>query len=87
LGNVEAVNLALDTGAEIMYDADAQSPYFSYTADGIEHVVWFEDARSIDAKLRTAADYRLGGVGYWNIMRYFPQNWLVLNSLYNIKRD
>jgi len=87
LGNTEAVQLAYDVGAEIMYDNDAQSPYFNYTANGSEHVVWFEDARSIDAKLRTAAEYRLGGVGYWNIMKYFPQNWLVLNSLYNIKRD
>ena len=22
----------------------------------------------------------------WNIMRYFPQLWLVLNSLYNIEK-
>ena len=69
-----------------MYDESSQSPYFNYTADGSEHVVWFEDARSIDAKLRLAAEFELGGVGYWNVMKYFPQNWLVLNSLFNIRR-
>jgi spore germination protein len=26
----------------------------------------------------------LTGVGYWNIMRPFPQNWLVLGSLFTI---
>jgi len=86
LSNVEAVELAREVGAVIMYDESSQSPYFNYTADGSEHVVWFEDARSIDAKLRLAAEFELGGVGYWNVMKYFPQNWLVLNSLYNIRR-
>jgi hypothetical protein len=25
-------------------------------------------------------------VGYWNIMRYFPQNWLVVSNLYDIAK-
>ena len=25
------------------------------------------------------------GVGYWNLMRPFPQNWRVLNALYRIR--
>jgi len=87
LGNVEAVELAYEVGAAIEYDEASQSPYFNYTADGSEHVVWFEDARSIDAKLRMAQEFGLAGVGYWNIMRYFPQNWLVQNSLFNIRQS
>ena len=48
--------------------------------------MWFEDARSIETKLNTANDYGLKGVEYWHLMRYFPQNWLVLNALYNIEK-
>ena len=48
--------------------------------------VWFEDARSVRAKLALAGEYQQAGVSIWNIMRYFPQLWLVLNSLYDIEK-
>ncbi len=31
-------------------------------------------------------EYGFEGVGYWNVMRYFPQNWLVTSSLYDIAK-
>jgi len=87
LSNVAAVELAVKTGSEIQYDETAQSPFFNYYDDnGNEHVVWFEDARSINAKLELANSYNLKGIGYWNIMKYFPQNWLVLNSKFDITK-
>ena len=46
----------------------------------------FEDARSVQAKLALIPEYGLQGVGYWNLMRPFPQNWQVLNALYDIRR-
>ena len=86
LSMVQAVERALRHGAEILYDSTAQAPFFSYTdRDGREHVVWFEDARSIEAKLRLVDEYELQGVGYWNLMRPFPQNWAVLSALYDIE--
>lgn len=82
---VEAVNLAQRYGADIMYDETAQSPWFRYTDnDGRLHEVWFEDARSITAKLDLAEELNLFGIGYWNLMREFPQNWVTLNANYNI---
>ena len=82
---VEAVDLARRYGAEIMYDETAQSPWFRYTDnDGRLHEVWFEDARSISAKLSLAQELDLFGLGYWNSMRDFPQNWVTLNANYNI---
>ena len=47
----QALELAAGYGATIQYDNVAQSPYFYYWQNGEEHVVWFEDARSIRAKL------------------------------------
>jgi spore germination protein len=85
--NAGAVDLALREGAAIQYDAKSQAPFFNYYDDNRkQHTVWFEDARSIMVKLRTANDYKLGGVSYWTINRYFPQNWLVLKSLFNVKK-
>ena len=49
------------------------------------HEVWFEDARSIRAKLALIPEYGLNGAGYWNLMRRFPQNWRILNALYEIR--
>ncbi|SKA86470.1 spore germination protein [Clostridium sp. USBA 49] len=87
LSNVGAVNLAAKVGAVIQYDNISQSPYFNYyDSNGREHIVWFEDARSINAKLKLVNEFSLGGVSYWTIGQYFPQNWLVLSSLYDIKK-
>ena len=87
IGNDEAVRIAAQNNASIQFDERAQSPYFNYTDQfGRQHEVWFEDARSIDAKLRLINEYGLLGAGYWNIMRPFDQNWLVLNGIYNIEK-
>jgi len=71
LGNVEAIRRAAENGAPIQYDETAQSPYFTYMQEGITHEVWFEDARSILAKVNTALEYEFLGIGYWNLMRPF----------------
>lgn len=86
LSNQEAVEMAVRYGAEIQFDETAQSPWFNYAApDGTPHVVWFEDARSMSAKLRLIEEYGLYGAGYWNLMRPYPQGWAVLNALYEVE--
>ena len=85
ISNQEAVEMALRYGAEIRYDQTAQSPWFTYTApDGTPHEVWFEDARSMSAKLLLIQEYGLFGAGYWNLMRPYPQGWTVLDALYEV---
>lgn len=87
IGNVAAAEQAARVGATIEFDEVSQAPYYYYTSpDGVEHVVWFEDARSIDAKVRLVPEYEFVGVSYWNIMRFFPQNWLVVNALFDINK-
>ena len=84
ISNQYAVEMAVAYRAAIAYDEMAQSPWFNYTRDGRAHVVWFEDARSMSAKLRLIRDYGLHGAGYWNLMRPYPQGWTVLNALYDV---
>ena len=78
IGNVEAVRLAVEYAAPIQYDETAQSPHFTYRNQGREQEVWFEDVRSIAAKIELAKEYELYGVGYWNLMRPFRANWIML---------
>ena len=88
LNNVEAVRLAWDRRAAIRYDEQAQAPWFRYVdGQGGEHEVWFEDARSIQAKVRLALDYGLYGIGVWNLDRPFPQGWAVVNAMAEIRSE
>lgn len=87
LSNVGAVNRAFDVKANIKFDPTAQTPYYTYyDANKKEHIVWFEDARSINSKLKIIEQYSLAGASYWTIGRYFPQNFLLLNSMFNVKK-
>ena len=81
IGNLQAVRRAAFYGAEILYDEQSQAPYFYYTREGISHVVWFEDVRSIQAKYDLIAEYGFKGAGYWNLMREFRQNWMYVNQI------
>ena len=80
LGNQEAVRLAARMGAEIRFDESAQAPTFQYRQEGTLHEVWFEDARSMQAKLRLADTLGLGSLGIWNLLRPFPQFWALLEG-------
>lgn len=86
IGNQTAVQRAARYGAEIQFSDTSMSPFFYYTTGGNRHVVWFEDVRSIEAKLQLSDEYSLHGVGYWNIMRPFNQNWAYLSVKYNIRK-
>ena len=79
--NEEAIDLARTVGVAIQYDEQAQTPWFRYTEDGTQREVWFEDARSLRAKLRLAVQFGLRGVGFWNLSRPFRQGWTVLSAL------
>ena len=87
ISNTDAVALAVEKGVEIQFDPVAKAPYFYYKDDnGSLHVVWFEDARSIQAKLELVTKYDLGGVSFWTIMNYFPQAFAVLNSNFKVEK-
>ena len=75
LGNQQAVALAAAVGAEIVFDREAQAPRFQYVRDGVRHQVWFEDARSVRAKLDLAKALGIAGAAWWSLLRPFPQGW------------
>lgn len=61
----QAIQLALKYHASISYDEKAQAPFFHYKdEENNEHMVWFEDARSINAKFSLIKDLQLMGISY-----------------------
>jgi spore germination protein len=86
IGNEQAIRIAIRNNTRIEFDGEAQSPFFMYMAGGAQHIVWFEDVRSIRAKFDLADETNLFGVGYWNLMRPFSQNWALISTRYNVQK-
>lgn len=80
-----AIELAKRENQAILYDYRAQAPHFDYTDDaGKRHTVWFEDARSIQAKFNLLRELGLRGISYWKLGLPFPQNWLLIQDNFNV---
>lgn len=87
LTNVAAAALAGEVGAQIRFDETAQAPFFTYyDGSGREHEVWFEDARSVRAKLGLVREYGLAGVSIWNINSLFRAMYLVLEDSFGTEK-
>ncbi len=86
VSNQEAVRIAIEADVPIQFDEVAMSPFFRYEKDGQMHEVWFEDVRSYREKFSLLPAYGLRGMGYWQIMRFFRPNWLLLNDTFQIQK-
>jgi spore germination protein len=83
----EAIKLALRYNQSIQYDPVSQAPYFYYTDEnGARHVVWFEDARSIQAKFDLVKELGIRGFFYWVLGGEFPQNWLLIQDNFLVNK-
>lgn len=87
VSNLEAVRIAVEAGVPIQFDEVAMSPFFRYEKDGQLHEVWFEDVRSYREKFSLLPAYGLRGMGYWQIMRFFRPNWLLLEDTFQIRKS
>ena len=84
ISNAYAADLAAARRVEIQYDETAQAPWFQYRDNtGAMHVVWFEDPRSIRARLRLIPEYGLRGIFWWNINQLFRPGYLMYDSLFD----
>jgi spore germination protein len=83
----QAIQIAADNDVSIEYDETAQAPHFNYTdIEDRQHEVWFEDARSIQAKFDLLKELNLRGMSYWKLGLAFPQNWLLISDNFNVRR-
>jgi spore germination protein len=73
---VDAIVRAEQHGADIKYDEDAQAPHFTYK----DHEVWFENDKSIAAKLDVIAKYNPAGIAIWRLGQEQPEIWSVIDG-------
>ena len=68
ISNAAAASLAASVFAQIKFDETAQAPFFNYTdPSGRRHEVWFEDARSVRARLALVREFGLAGISIWTV--------------------
>lgn len=85
IGSGNAVRRAARYGAAIQYDPISESPYYGYRDEyGRDHQVWYEDARSVQAKLDLVKCYHLRGVSAWVLDVPFPAFWQVLEHNFHV---
>lgn len=87
----KCIGLARDTNSVIRFDEVSQTPFFEYEVKSsygsdIRHIVWFIDARSMDALINLIPEYGLNGTAVWNVMFYNSQLWLMVNSQFEIEK-
>lgn len=82
-----AVEIAVKYGVSIRYDSTSQAPHFNYVDEqGKSHEVWFEDARSIQAKFDLVKELGIRGFFYWVLRGGFPQNWLLVEDNFVVRK-
>ena len=83
----QAIQIAANHNVPIKYDTEAQAPNIDYVDDsGKKHKVWFEDARSIQAKFNLLKELNLRGMSYWKLGLSFPQNWILIVDNFNVEK-
>jgi len=91
LSNTEAVQIANEFGSIIEYNEAEASPHYTFSLESnnekADYEVWFEDARTVKGAMELIMDYGMLGMGVWNIRRYFPQLWAIVNSMYEIIKN
>lgn len=81
------MSLAREVGATILFDEASQNAYFTFqdeNRNNAQFIVWFVNALTVNSLLSLSLEKEISGTGVWNIMSYFAQLWLVLNSQYEI---
>lgn len=85
-----ALNIAKNTEAILQFDKPSQTTFFTYAQSKVraifQHIVWTLDARSIDSLVAMVNEYLLNGICFWNVMIFYSQLWLVINSQYEIEK-
>ncbi len=63
----EVQALVTQNAAVRQWSSTDQAPWFTYSKDGIQHTVWYEDAQSVQAKLGSVTRYGLAGAVFWRL--------------------
>ncbi len=80
----QAQNLAVTNGVAVHFHPLSASPTFRYRSGSQDHEVWYEDAKSLLAKLHLVYQMKLRGVSFWVLGQTFPQLWALLADTFTV---
>ena len=87
ISNLEAESKAMQSKAPVHYDNEAQAPFFEYTdSSKTNHIIWYENKESIQAKLQLVNEFGLAGISIWTIMDPFPAAIKAINETAVVKK-
>ncbi len=88
IDETRALELARQYGSIINYDENYESPYFFYFDEqGRKHEVWFDDARSYQAKFDLVKEFDLAGFFAWQLGFDSPSYWLLIDDNFTVKKN
>lgn len=76
----KAIANAGATGARVQWDEQAKVPYYRYTKNGVNRVVYYEDSSSLGYKLDLVVKYGIGGIALWRLGFEDPEMWTVIEQ-------
>ena len=77
----EAEALRVQYAAVRQWSSSDAAPYFTYTAaDGVKHVVWYNDADATRAKMTLIGKYGIRGLAFWAVGYEDMRQWPSLRS-------
>jgi spore germination protein YaaH len=71
----EALQNAVDNGAGISWDFQAESAFVRYRRAGAEHILWMDNRASLAAKVALARAMGFGGISTWRLGFEDPGFW------------
>lgn len=69
------------SGQAPQFDVGSASPFLRYRRRGVDHELWYEDARSVEAKLALVDEHGLGGAFFWRLGAVPDDIWQVAARL------
>lgn len=87
LSHSQTVDRAKKHGVQILTDPSAKVPQFTYTANGVRHEVFFENAASLKIKMEYALKHKLHGVAIWRLGMEDPAIWDSLIKTYGTNKE
>lgn len=83
----QAVATAAKYNTEIQYDEKEEAPYFRYKdSEDKDHIVYFEDLRTMQAMFALCDRLNLHGISFWNLAFQYPAVWPYIRDYFNIKK-
>lgn len=71
----QSMDQAKKHGVDLQYNDHDQVPHYQYTASGVRHEVYLENAKSLAVKLDYARKHQLHGVAIWRLGMEDPSMW------------